>query len=78
MNKYVSMFGIKFGEKAKEAKDAYMKLLLRDGAIEEMDHDTLDAIQSGLKFLEAANQLVEQQTKAIDEMNDKLDKLLAK
>ena len=75
----LGVFGDKYTEAAKKAKDSCMKLAFRDSrAIEEMDHDTLDAMQAALKFLEASNELIEQQTKAIDEMNEKLDKLLAK
>lgn len=69
-------FGEKFVEAAKNVKDSCMRLAMRD--VENMDHDTLDAMQATLKFLEATNALVEQQTKTIDEMNRKLDKLLEK
>ena len=71
--------GNKYTEAVKKAKDSCMKLAFRDSrAIEEMDHDTLDAMQAALKFLEASNELIEKQTQTIDEMNEKLDKLLAK
>lgn len=75
----LGMLGNKYKEASEKVKDACMKLAFRDSlAIEGMDHDTLDSIQATLKFLEASNELIENQARVIDEMNEKLDKLLAK
>lgn len=75
----LGMLGNKYKEASEKVKDACMKLAFRDSqAIEAMDHDTLDSIQATLKFLEASNELIENQARVIDEMNEKLDKLLAK
>lgn len=75
----LGMLGNKYKEASEKVKDSCMKLAFRDSrTIEEMDHDTLDAIQAALKLLEASNEIIENQTRVIDEMNEKLDKLLAK
>ena len=75
----LGMLGNKYKEASEKVKDACMKLAFRDSqVIEAMDHDTLDSIQAALKFLEASNELIENQARVIDEMNEKLDKLLAK
>ena len=75
----LGMLGNKYKEASEKVKDSCMKLVFRDSrAIEEMDHDTLDAMQAALKLLEASNEIIENQARVIDEMNEKLDKLLAK
>lgn len=44
--------------------------------IESMDSDTFEAIQAVFGFMKASTDLIEEQTKALDQMNEKLDKLL--
>ena len=44
--------------------------------IDTMDQQTFETIQAVLGFMKASTDLITEQTKAIDEMNNKLDKLL--
>lgn len=44
--------------------------------IDTMDQQTFETIQAVLGFMKASIELIAEQTKAIDEMNNKLDKLL--
>ena len=44
--------------------------------IDTMDQQTFETIQAVLGFMKASIDLIAEQTKAIDEMNNKLDKLL--
>ena len=44
--------------------------------IDTMDQQTFETIQAVLGFMKASTELIAEQTKAIDEMNNKLDKLL--
>ena len=44
--------------------------------IDTMDQQTFETIQAVLGFMKASTELIAEQIKAIDEMNDKLDKLL--
>ena len=44
--------------------------------IDTMDQQTFETIQAALGFMKASTDLIAEQTKAIDEMNNKLDKLL--
>ena len=44
--------------------------------IESMDSDTFEAIQAVFGFMKASTDLNEEQTKVLDQMNEKLDKLL--
>lgn len=44
--------------------------------IDTMDQQTFETIQAVLGFMNASTELIAEQTKAIDEMNNKLDKLL--
>lgn len=44
--------------------------------IESMDSDTFEAIQAVFGFMKASTDLIEEQTKVLDQMNEKLDKLL--
>ena len=75
----LGMLGNKYKEASEKVKDSCIKLAFRDSrAIEEMDHDTLDAMQAALKLLEASNEIIENQARVIDEINEKLDKLLVK
>lgn len=41
-----------------------------------MDQQTFETIRAVLGFMKASTELIAEQTKAIDEMNNKLDKLL--
>ena len=44
--------------------------------IESMDSDTFEAIQAAFGLMKASTDLIEEQTKVLDCMNEKLDKLL--
>lgn len=44
--------------------------------IDTMDQQTFETIRAVLGFMKASTELIAEQTKAIDEMNNKLDKLL--
>ena len=44
--------------------------------IDTMDQQTFETIQAVLGFMKPSTELITEQTKAIDEMNNKLDKLL--
>lgn len=66
----------RFEEAEKELKD----ILKHEAAgnIERMDANTLNAIQSVFKFMDATDELIRQQTLTIDDMNRKIDKILSK
>lgn len=66
----------KFEQAEKELVDV-VKHEAFDG-IETMDVNTMLAIQSVFKFMEATTELIKQQTLAIDEMNRKIDELMKK
>ena len=62
-----------------KTEEAKLKDVLKIAAcdeIENMDSNTLEAIQTVFRFMDASTELIEQQTKTIYEMNNKLDKLL--
>ena len=62
-----------------KTEEAKLKDMLKIAACEEiecMDSDTLKAIQAVFRFMDASTELIDQQTKTIYEMNNKLDKLL--
>lgn len=44
--------------------------------IDTMDQQTFETVQAVLGFMKASTELIAEQTKAIDEMNNKLDRLL--
>lgn len=46
--------------------------------IENMDDETLRAVRSVFKFMDASAKLITEQTKAIDNMNRKIDEILSK
>ena len=63
---------------AKEMKKFFMQAVMNEDTIQYMDVQTLEALKSCLKFYDLTLELVATQAKAIDEMNSKLDRLLAK
>lgn len=63
---------------AKEMKKFFMQAVMNEDTIQYMDAQTLEALKSCLKFYDLTLELVATQAKAIDEMNSKLDRLLAK
>lgn len=65
-------------EEAKKIKECFIKTSLNEETIENMDSNTLEMMQASLRFFDASVEYQEEQVKAIDEMNRKLDKLLAK
>ena len=65
-------------EEAKKIKEDLIKMILNEETIENMDSNTLEMMQASLRFFDASIEYQEEQAKAIDEMNRKLDKLLAK
>lgn len=65
-------------EEAKKIKESLIKVSLNEDTIEFMDSDTLERMQASLRFFDASIEYMEAQSQAIDEMNRKLDKLLAK
>ena len=68
----------KLVEEAKKIKEGLIKMSLNEGTIEFMDSNTLEMMQASLRFFDASIEYMEAQSQAIDEMNCKLDKLLAK
>ena len=63
-----------FKESEKEVKEK-LKTMVSD-EIETMDSKSLETIRSMLKFMDSTTTLIEEQTKAIDTMNKKLDEIL--
>lgn len=64
---------------AKEMKKFFMQTIMNEDTIQyHLDAQTLEALKSFLKFYDLTLELVTTQAKAIDEMNSKLDRLLAK
>lgn len=63
---------------AKETKKFLMQAIMNEGTIQYLDAQTLEALKSCLKFYDLTLELVTTQAKTIDEMNSKLDRLLAK
>ena len=63
---------------AKEMKKFFMQAVMNEDTIQYMDAQTLEALKGCLKFYDLTLELVATQAKAIDEMNSKLDRLLAK
>lgn len=63
---------------AKEMKKFLMQTMMNEGNIECLDAQTLEVLKSCLKFYDLTLELVATQAKTIDEMNSKLDRLLAK
>ena len=63
---------------AKEMKKFFMRAMMNEDTIQYLDDQTLEALKSCLKFYDLTLELVATQAKAIDEMNSKLDRLLAK
>ena len=68
----------KLTEEAKKIKEGLIKMSLNEDTIEFMDSNTLEMMQASLRFFDASIEYMEVQSRAIDEMNRKLDKLLAK
>lgn len=65
-------------EEAKKIKESLIKMSLNEETIEFMDSNTLEMMQASLRFFDASIEYMEAQSQAIDEMNRKLNKLLAK
>ena len=63
---------------AKEMKKFFMQAVMNEDTIQYLDDQTLEALKGFLKFYDLTLELVATQAKAIDEMNSKLDRLLAK
>ena len=63
---------------AKEMKKFFMQAVMNEDTIQYMDAQTLEALKGCLKFYDLTLELVTAQAKTIDEMNSKLDRLLAK
>ena len=63
---------------AKEMKKFFMQAMMNEDTIQYLDAQTLEALKGFLKFYDLTLELVATQAKTIDEMNSKLDRLLAK
>ena len=63
---------------AKEMKKFFMQAMMNEDTIQYLDAQTLEALKGFLKFYDLTLELVATQATAIDEMNSKLDRLLAK
>lgn len=63
---------------AKEMKKFFMQVMMNEDTIQYLDAQTLEALKGFLKFYDLTLELVATQAKTIDEMNSKLDRLLAK
>lgn len=61
-----------------EAASKMKSCLVKEGItdIENMDANKLEAIQVALRFMDASNDLIAEQTKALENMDSKLDQLL--
>ena len=59
-------------------KKFFMRAMMNEDTIQYLDDQTLEALKGFLKFYDLTLELVATQAKAIDEMNSKLDRLLAK
>lgn len=68
----------KLTEEAKKITEGIIKMGLNEDTIKHMDSNELEMIQASLRFFDACSEYQEAQAKAIDDMNRKLDKLLAK
>lgn len=63
---------------AKEMKKFFVQTIMNEDTIQYLDAQTLEALKGFLKFYDLTLELVATQAKTIDEMNSKLDRLLAK
>ena len=65
-------------KKMKEASDNLKTMLKREAVndLETMDEITLKTIQSVFSFIDAANDIIEEQETALKSIDEKLDKLL--
>ena len=63
---------------AKEMKKFFMQAMMNEDTIQYLDAQALEALKGFLKFYDLTLELVATQAKTIDEMNSKLDRLLAK
>ena len=63
---------------AKEMKKFFMQAMMNEDTIQYLDAQTLEALKGFLKFYDLTLEFVATQTKTIDEMNSKLDRLLVK
>lgn len=65
----------------KEAEKDLMDIFKQEAVIsniESMDANTLNAVQSVFRFMDASTRLIEEQTLAIDSMNKKIDEILSR
>ena len=68
----------KLTEEAKKITEGIIKMGLNEDTIKYMNSTELEMIQASLRFFDACSEYQEAQAKAIDDMNRKLDKLLAR
>lgn len=64
--------------KIDEVKKLYIREFVDEDALKSMDHQQLELIQKSLKIMDLTMDLMREEMKTMDEINSKLDKLLAK
>lgn len=61
-----------------ELKTLYIRAFIDEDALKSMNPNNLELVQKSLKLVDLTNDLINEQMNAIDEINNKLDKLLEK
>ena len=67
-----------FFEEINEVKKLYISEIIDEDELKSMDHQEFELVQKMLKIIDLSMDLVHEELKAIDEINSKVDKLLAK
>ena len=65
-------------EEINEVKKLYIRELIDEDELKNMDHQEFELVQKMLKIIDLSMDLVHEEMKAIDEIDSKLDKLLEK
>lgn len=61
-----------------EVKKLYIREFIDEDELKSMDHQEFELVQKMLKIIDLTMDLAHEEMKAIDEIDSKLDKLLAK
>ena len=65
-------------EEINEVKKLYIREFIDEDELKNMNHHQFELVQKMLKIIDLSMDLAHEEMKAIDEINSKLDKLLAK
>lgn len=65
-------------EEINEVKKLYIRVFIDEDELKSMDHQEFELVQKMLKIIDLSIDLAHEEMKTIDEINSKLDKLLAK